>query len=124
MDLLQSVLTAPKVLPDVLPAFAPYASVLALFALFVKWNGGIVLGKSEAFIDQIQFLITKRQSGDKSNHIPSLHIPQVYYFVAFATLFGWPALISGEGGVTALVRDVRKRMFGGPGYAHVSPFRC
>lgn len=52
-------------------------------------------------------------SGDKSNHIPSLHIPQVYYFLAFATLFGWPALISGDGGVFSLLCEVRARMFGG-----------
>jgi len=52
------------------------------------------------------------QSGDKANHIPSLHVPQVYYFLACATIFGWPALISGDGGVYGLLSGVRARMFG------------
>ncbi|KAJ7042691.1 glucosyltransferase [Mycena alexandri] len=92
-DVVQSVLSAPKILGDILPAFIPYALVLAFFGAFVVWNGGIVLG-------------------DKSNHIPSLHIPQVYYFFAFSTAFGWPALISGEGGIFGLAREVQRRMFG------------
>jgi hypothetical protein len=32
------------VLPDLLPAFAPYALVLVAFGAFIVWNGGIVLG--------------------------------------------------------------------------------
>jgi hypothetical protein len=52
------------------------------------------------------------RSGDKSNHIPALHVPQLYYFVAFSTAFGWPVLISGNGGVSALASDVGIRMFG------------
>ena len=50
--------------------------------------------------------------GDRSNHVPVLHVPQVYYFVAFATAFAWPALASYHGGPLVLVRDVRQRMFG------------
>ncbi|KAF7978881.1 hypothetical protein HWV62_44375 [Athelia sp. TMB] len=95
-DLVKAIWTAPQILPDILPSFVPYALVLSLFGAFVKWNGGIVLG-------------------DKSNHIPSLHIPQVYYFLASATVLGWPALASGNGGVRGLLNDVRVRMFGGKG---------
>ncbi|KAJ7293771.1 glucosyltransferase [Mycena rebaudengoi] len=93
-DLVRSLFSVPKILGDIILAFVPYALVLCLFGAFVVWNGGIVLG-------------------DKSNHIPSLHIPQVYYFVAFSAAFGWPVLISGEGGLLGLVREVRRRMFGG-----------
>ena len=25
--------------------------------------------------------------GDKSNHVPAFHVPQIYYFVGFATAF-------------------------------------
>jgi len=64
-----------------------------LFAAFVYWNGGIVLG-------------------DKSNHIPSIHVPQLYYFVGFTTLFGWPILISGPRGIVGLLKDVGNCMFG------------
>ena len=67
----------------------PYSIVFALFALFVVWNGGIVLG-------------------DKSNHIPVLHIPQLYYFLAFATFFGFPVLFSRG----ILFPEIFSRMFG------------
>lgn len=63
-------------------------------------------------LNQFTFNIDKKKTGDKSNHIPSLHIPQLYYFLAFATLFGWPVLISGELGLRRIVRDVCIRMFG------------
>ncbi|KZT23848.1 glycosyltransferase family 59 protein [Neolentinus lepideus HHB14362 ss-1] len=92
-DILQSIVSAPKVLPDILPNFVPYGVVVALFAAFVAWNGGIVLG-------------------DKSNHIPSFHVPQLYYFVGFTTIFAWPVLISGQGGISSLIKEVRYRMIG------------
>ncbi|KAF8971473.1 glucosyltransferase [Flammula alnicola] len=104
-DLLQSVISAPKVLLDILPAFIPYTLVLAAFGAFIVWNDGIVLG-------------------DKSNHIPSLHIPQLYYFVASATFFGWPILISGSGGASAVVRGVWSRMFGSKTRAFVTILTC
>jgi alpha-1,2-glucosyltransferase len=43
-DFLRSITSAPKALPELLPAFVSYALVLALFGGFVVWNGGIVLG--------------------------------------------------------------------------------
>ncbi|KAG1773015.1 glucosyltransferase [Suillus occidentalis] len=92
-DFIRSIMSAPKALPELLPAFAPYAVVLALFGGFVIWNDGIVLG-------------------DKSNHIPSFHVPQLYYFVAFATMIGWPAVLCGEGGPMKVATEVISRMFG------------
>ncbi|TFK57605.1 glucosyltransferase [Heliocybe sulcata] len=92
-DLVKAVMSAPKVLPDILQNFVPYGVVVALFAVFVVLNGGIVLG-------------------DKSNHIPAFHIPQVYYFVGFTTIIGWPVLISTPGGVWPLIKEVRYRMVG------------
>jgi hypothetical protein len=56
-------------------------------------NGGIVLG-------------------DKANHVPAPHVPQLYYFFAFSAALGWPALVCGPRGVRGLVADVRARMFG------------
>ncbi|KAG0359270.1 putative Dol-P-Glc:Glc(2)Man(9)GlcNAc(2)-PP-Dol alpha-1,2-glucosyltransferase [Gamsiella multidivaricata] len=51
-------------LPTVLGMAMPYLGLLAGFAAFVKWNDGIVLG-------------------DRSNHIPTVHAVQLFYFVAF-----------------------------------------
>jgi len=65
--------------------------------------------------------------GDKSNHIPALHIPQLFYFYAFSTAFGWPVLLfSGVGktaGPVGLVKEVIARMVGSPRSVH-SPYRC
>ncbi|KAF9481684.1 glucosyltransferase [Pholiota conissans] len=93
-DILKTLRSAPKVLKEILPAFVPYTLVLAAFSAFVVWNEGIVLG-------------------DKANHVPALHVPQLYYFVAAATFFGWPVLISGKLGFKGLARGVWGRMFGG-----------
>ena len=96
--------------------FVPYALTLALFCGFVFWNGGIVLGTYGALGSlcrgPVYWLWLNVFSGDKSNHVPSLHLPQLYYFIAFATIMGWPALISGDRGRKVLVNDVQNRMFG------------
>ncbi|KAF5392521.1 hypothetical protein D9757_002197 [Collybiopsis confluens] len=93
VDFYKCVRSLPGVLLEILPAFIPYALVLAVFGSSVVWNGGIVLG-------------------DKSNHVPAFHVPQVYYFFTFATAFGWPVLISGHGGIPALLRKIYLRIFG------------
>ncbi|KAI0067958.1 glucosyltransferase [Artomyces pyxidatus] len=93
-DIPRSIWSLVEILPDILLDFIPYALVLLMFGAFVVWNGGIVLG-------------------DKSNHIPSFHVPQLYYFVAFSTMLGWPVMLCAEGGVGQLLRGVRARMFGG-----------
>ncbi len=62
-------------------------------------------------------------AGDKSNHVPALHIPQLYYFVASATFFGWPALLSGSQGLNNLIHDVWRRMAGSKMFASVSELR-
>lgn len=92
-DLLVAFRSIPGILLDIVPSLIPYTFVLAAFGTFIAWNGGIVLG-------------------DKANHVPSFHITQMYYFFAFATAFGWPTLVSGDGGVLGLVKSVAFRMFG------------
>ncbi|QRV91531.1 alpha-1,2-glucosyltransferase [Ceratobasidium sp. AG-Ba] len=84
-------------LPSMMAIAWPYVMPIIGFASFVFWNGGIVLG-------------------DKSNHVPALHVPQIYYFTAFASCFGLPVLASTEGGVARLAGDVLWRMFGGKWY--------
>jgi alpha-1,2-glucosyltransferase len=85
--------------------------VLAVFAALVVWNGGIVLGKVYQSTYVLFSQLTDFQ-GDKSNHIPVLHIPQLYYFIASTTFFGWPILISAPDGVLGLTRGVWGCMFG------------
>ena len=99
-------------------ASIPYIFCLIAFASFVVWNGGIVLGLYKLFLIEVATVLKKIYiPGDKSNHVPVLHIPQVYYFVAFATAFAWPVLASYDNGPLALVRDIRHRMFGSIRYA-------
>ncbi|KAL1839652.1 hypothetical protein VTJ49DRAFT_1262 [Mycothermus thermophilus] len=52
----------------------PHITILALFAGFVAWNGGVVLG-------------------DKSNHIATLHLPQLLYIWPFFAFFSAPLLL-------------------------------
>ncbi|KAK9893677.1 glycosyltransferase family 59 protein [Cystobasidium minutum MCA 4210] len=54
---------------------APYVPVAGAFLAFLWWNGGIVLG-------------------DKTMHVPVLHIPQLYYFSAFTAVMLVPYLLS------------------------------
>ncbi|KAF2150548.1 glycosyltransferase family 59 protein [Myriangium duriaei CBS 260.36] len=49
----------------------PYAIILAFFAGFVLWNGGVVLG-------------------DKSNHIATIHLPQMLYIWPYMLFFSFP----------------------------------
>jgi len=51
-------------------------------------------------------------TGDKANHVPVMHVPQLYYFIAFATLLGWPAVALNHDGPTKLAAEVLKRMIG------------
>ncbi|KAK8202896.1 putative glucosyltransferase [Phyllosticta capitalensis] len=57
----------------VVSAAAPYAILVGLFGAFVVWNGGVVLG-------------------DKSNHIATLHLPQMLYIWPYILFFSFPIL--------------------------------
>lgn len=46
-----------------------------VFVTFVVWNGGIVIG-------------------DRTAHIATIHICQIFYFSMFVSLFSWPYTIS------------------------------
>ncbi|KAI5449085.1 glucosyltransferase [Naganishia albida] len=66
-----------------LEIFSWYLPTFAAFGVFIIWNGGIVLGHQEM-------------------HVATLHFPQLLYFLAFATVMGWPVLL--EKGVERAVR--------------------
>ncbi|KAM0082829.1 glucosyltransferase [Fusarium odoratissimum] len=51
----------------------PYVAVLVSFGGFVAWNGGVVLG-------------------DKSNHVATIHLPQMLYIWPFFAFFSLPLL--------------------------------
>ncbi|KYN03925.1 PREDICTED: putative Dol-P-Glc:Glc(2)Man(9)GlcNAc(2)-PP-Dol alpha-1,2-glucosyltransferase [Cyphomyrmex costatus] len=52
----------------------PYLTVCVMFVAFVIWNGGIVVG-------------------DRSAHVATIHVCQIFYFSAFVSLFSWPYVI-------------------------------
>ncbi|KAF5265109.1 hypothetical protein FOXYS1_4088 [Fusarium oxysporum] len=52
----------------------PYVAVLVSFGGFVAWNGGVVLG-------------------DKSNHVATIHLPQMLYIWPFFAFFSLPLLV-------------------------------
>ncbi|KAK1783008.1 DIE2/ALG10 family-domain-containing protein [Copromyces sp. CBS 386.78] len=53
----------------------PHITIMGLFVAFVAWNGGVVLG-------------------DKSNHIATIHLPQMLYIWPFFAFFSAPLLIT------------------------------
>ncbi|GAA5869199.1 hypothetical protein JCM3774_003978 [Rhodotorula dairenensis] len=75
-------------LPALVPVLASYGPVFAGAVAFVRWNGGIVLG-------------------DKANHVPTVHLAQVLYFLAFAAFFFSPLLLSPSRVHQALLGSVR-----------------
>ncbi|KAI9025328.1 alpha-2-glucosyltransferase Alg10 [Phycomyces nitens] len=62
-------------LPMILPNILTFIVALAGFAVFLVWNGGIVLG-------------------DRSNHLAGYHIPQLFYFSSFLSFFMAPWILS------------------------------
>ncbi|GAA5982340.1 hypothetical protein JCM10908_006604 [Rhodotorula pacifica] len=82
------ILAALRNFPALLPVLASYLPVFAAALAFVRWNGGIVLG-------------------DKANHVPTLHLAQVWYFLAFAAAFFAPQVLGVRPVMRALVGSVR-----------------
>ncbi|OQN96852.1 hypothetical protein B0A48_17406 [Cryoendolithus antarcticus] len=57
-----------------LSALSPFLVILLHFALFIILNGGVVLG-------------------DKSNHVATIHTPQLLYLWPFSLFFSWPIIL-------------------------------
>ncbi|KAM3420811.1 hypothetical protein BST61_g4056 [Cercospora zeina] len=66
--------TQPKRIMYIVLALSPYLALIAVFASFILWNRGVVLG-------------------DKSNHIATINLPQMLYIWPFITFFSWPLLL-------------------------------
>lgn len=116
VDFIISVLTVIAERATVFPLIPPYVAGFVGFLAFVVWNGGIVLGQSVSInplsnLPNWYSLDGPRLTGDKSNHVPAIHIPQLYYGVAFATAFGWPVLFTGRHGVFRLLKNIYLRSF-------------
>ena len=66
-------LAGPKRIGSLFLALSPFLVLSGIFAAFVAWNGGVVLG-------------------DKSNHIATLHLPQMLYIWPYFVFFSWPLI--------------------------------
>ena len=64
-------LTQPHRFITLILALTPYLTIMAAFAGFVAWNGGVVLG-------------------DKSNHVATIHLSQMLYLWPYMVFFSWP----------------------------------
>lgn len=60
-----------KLCTELVSTLFPFASIGIIFVLFVIWNGGIVLG-------------------DRSAHVATIHLPQIFYYSVFTAFFCWP----------------------------------
>jgi alpha-1,2-glucosyltransferase len=63
--------TQPQRIWQVIKTLQPFIALLASFVAFVFINGGVVLG-------------------DKSNHVPAIHTPQLLYLWPYLVFFSWP----------------------------------
>lgn len=66
--------SAVSMIPQLLLDLWPQMALLAEFAVFILWNGGVVLG-------------------DKSNHTAGIHVAQMLYFWPFLVFFSWPIIL-------------------------------
>jgi alpha-1,2-glucosyltransferase len=64
-------LAQPQRLIDIIRILQPFLALLAAFGTFIWINGGVVLG-------------------DKSNHVPAIHTPQLLYLWPYLVFFSWP----------------------------------
>ncbi|KAJ0159246.1 Dol-P-Glc:Glc(2)Man(9)GlcNAc(2)-PP-Dol alpha-1,2-glucosyltransferase, partial [Colletotrichum tanaceti] len=69
----------------VLKKVYPHITVMALFAGFVAWNGGVVLG-------------------DKSNHVATLHLAQMLYIWPLFAFFSFPLFLPSAVGLLRFLR--------------------
>ena len=65
-----------------------FGPVFAGFGVFLLWNQGIVLG----MLHRGNIILT--WTGDKSNHIAGINIPQILYCSTFIAAFAFPVLLS------------------------------
>jgi alpha-1,2-glucosyltransferase len=63
--------TQPQRLIDIIRILHPFIALIAAFGAFVLINGGVVLG-------------------DKANHVPAIHTPQLLYLWPYLVFFSWP----------------------------------
>jgi alpha-1,2-glucosyltransferase len=75
----------------VLRAVVPYIVLLVLFAGFVGWNGSVVLGKLNP--SMLLHGRNSQQSGDKSAHTATIHLPQMLYMWPYIALFSAPIIL-------------------------------
>ncbi|GKT45428.1 dol-P-Glc:Glc(2)Man(9)GlcNAc(2)-PP-Dol alpha-1,2-glucosyltransferase [Colletotrichum spaethianum] len=73
----------------------PHITIMGLFAGFVAWNGGVVLG-------------------DKSNHVATLHLAQMLYIWPFFAFFSFPLFLPFAIGVLRFVRGIFTALSGKP----------
>lgn len=92
------------IVPQLAISLWPQLALLGSFAAFVVWNGGVVLGKLRTRAADVA---TDCLPGDKSNHVASIHLPQLLYFLPFVIFFSWPVLIPH---ISALLNNPRSRL--------------
>jgi len=91
-------------LPQLLVEVWPFAVPAALFAAFLVWNDGIVLGTAAQRRARLRpgsgadrrYLswVGDGGSGDRAAHVSAFHLPQLLYFAVIAVAFSAPAFLS------------------------------
>lgn len=74
----------------IIPSLYPSLMLLNVFAAFVVWNGGVVLGMLPLYSYSPWRAPYLLPTGDKSNHIATIHTPQMLYIWLYMLFFSWP----------------------------------
>lgn len=69
----------------------PYILLLVSFAGFVVWNGGVVLGTF--LFPPLNMISQLKPEGDKSNHVATIHLPQMLYIWPLIFFFSVPLIV-------------------------------
>jgi alpha-1,2-glucosyltransferase len=69
----------------------PYITILAAFAGFVVWNGGVVLGMCLGAMNPREHELMT--AGDKSNHVATIHLAQMLYIWPLFAFFSLPLIL-------------------------------
>lgn len=73
-DIIVTLVANPTYLYAIITTILPQITILGLFVGFVIWNGGVVLG-------------------DKSNHVATIHMPQMLYLWPYIMFFSLPIVL-------------------------------
>lgn len=92
----------------------PHIAILATFCGFVAWNGGVVLGMETHLPARRSLSLTFPYTGDKSNHVATIHLAQMLYIWPLFAFFSAPLLLPAAFSILQGTSSLVRRLFWAP----------